>query len=170
MSEIKTIKINGEEYEVCPSWASVNDGTLRICQDNVQIDCGSRDVKIGTDESCLTVGTNRMSYGEVVNVQNKYSGDVAFLYSKTINIGTAGGTVNIGEGSRTSLSKVYIGNHTEQWTRIDIDETSITIGTTGTGLSAPTLSLNGITWSYDHTSGELTLTDWEGKSAKITLT
>lgn len=167
MSEIKKIKINGEEYDVYPSWASDNNGTLRIYRDAVQIDCGGTGVRIGTGGSFLTVGNSSMEYGGVMSIQK--SNNTAYYYSKNIYLGTSGGTVNIGEGSQTALSKVRIGNHTQQWSRIDIDETSITIGTTGTDLSAPTLSLNGVTWAYDHASGELTLTDWNGKSAKITL-
>ena len=153
MSEIKKIKINGEEYEVSPSWASVSGNILSINKNSVYMGSCLHAGGISLDGrgdnfkqihgGNLWVGNN---YGLIQiepmgGVKIGTAGQYAFQCDTTPNI-----TIGANLGMTTFPGDVTFGG-------------SVTIG------SSPLIG--GVRWSYDGSS-TITLSA-NGKSAKITL-
>ena len=153
MSEIKKIKINGEEYEVSPSWASVSGNTLSI--NKYIVTMGSRLLVGGI---CLDGSSDNFKeiHGGNLWVGNNY-GLIQIEPEGGVKIGTDGQyafqcdtTPNITIG--TNLGRTTFPG-------------DVTFGGTVTIGSCP--FIGGVQWSYDGSS-TITLSA-NGKSAKITL-
>lgn len=153
MSEIKTIKINGEEYEVCPSWASVSGNYLSINKNRVslgpELSVGGVSID-GRDNNWKRISGGKLwignNYGLIQiepggGVKIGTDGQYAFQCDTTPNI-----TIGTRVGMTTFPSDVTF-------------EGTVTIG------SSP--FIGGVQWSYDGSS-TITLSA-NGKSAKITL-